>query len=57
MTPRRTRFAAAVTNLHERIGTSSKSEYSRLRQAIDEARLQSEQARLALEGHIETHQC
>jgi hypothetical protein len=50
-------FAAAVTNLHELIGTSAKSEYSRLRQTVDEARLGSEQARLALEGHIETHQC
>jgi hypothetical protein len=50
-------FAAAVTNLHERMGTSSKSDYSRLRQTVDEARLKSEQARLALEGHIETHRC
>ena len=50
-------FAAAVTSLHERMGTSSKSDYTRLRQTVDEARLKSEQARLALEGHIETHQC
>lgn len=50
-------FAATVTNLHERIGTSSKGDYFRLRQTVDEARLKSEQSRLALERHIESHQC
>jgi hypothetical protein len=50
-------FAAAVTNLHERIGTSSKSDCVRARQTIDEARIKSEHSRLALERHVESHQC
>jgi hypothetical protein len=50
-------FAAAVTNLHERIGTSSKSEYSWFRERVEEARLHSEQSRVALEHHIELHEC
>ena len=50
-------FAAAVTSLRDRIGTSAKGDYARLREAVDEARLESERSRLALERHIETHQC
>jgi hypothetical protein len=50
-------FAAAVTNLHEQIGTSSKGDYFRLRQRVDEARIKSEHSRLALERHVESHQC
>ena len=50
-------FAAAVTNLHDRIGTSSQGDYFRLRQTVDDARIRSEQSRLALERHVESHQC
>jgi hypothetical protein len=50
-------FAAAVDELHRNIGTSSLNEYQRLQRLTDEARLKSEQARLALEDHVATHRC
>jgi hypothetical protein len=50
-------FSEAVKQLHQRIGTSPKEEYTRLTQISNEARVQSEQARLALEKHIATHRC
>jgi hypothetical protein len=52
-----TRFAEAVAQLQRQIGTSSRSEYERLQRASDEARVKSEQARLALEHHVATHGC
>ena len=42
------RFAAAVTELQRKMGTSSKSEFERLSRAADEAQVRSEQARLAV---------
>ncbi len=51
------RFAEAVTGLQKKIGTSTKSEYERLNRVVDEARLKSEQARLALEQHVAAHNC
>jgi hypothetical protein len=51
------RFAAEVTSLKRNMGTSSKAEYERLQHVADEARVRSEQARLALEQHVATHQC
>jgi hypothetical protein len=50
-------FSEAVTELHRRIGTSPKEEYERLERISTEARVKSEQARLALEQHISTHRC
>jgi ATP-dependent helicase YprA (DUF1998 family) len=50
-------FAEAVKELHQRMGTSPKEEYARLDRAANEARIQSEHARLALEEHIGEHQC
>jgi hypothetical protein len=52
-----TNFSAAVTELRQKIGTSPKEEYDRLDRASNEARLKSEQARLALEQHIAAHRC
>jgi hypothetical protein len=46
-----------VKELHRRMGTSPKEEYIRLTQISSEARLRSEQARLALEQHIADHGC
>jgi hypothetical protein len=46
-----------VTELHRQIGTSLKEEYKRLERISTEARVKSEQARLALEQHISTHRC
>jgi hypothetical protein len=50
-------FAATVADLHAKIGTSSLVEYQQLQRMTDEARLQSEQAGLALEQHIASHRC
>jgi hypothetical protein len=51
------KFAAAVAELWRRMGTSQKDEYERLDRAANEARVKSEQARLALEQHIAAHHC
>jgi hypothetical protein len=50
-------FSQAVKQLHRKIGTSPKEEYQRLERISSEARVKSEQARLALEQHITTHRC
>ena len=50
-------FAAAVSLLNEKIGTSSREEYEELRRAVDAARVKSEQGRLALEAHVAQHGC
>jgi hypothetical protein len=50
-------FCEAVTELNRKIGTSPKEEYQRLERISSEARVKSEQARLALEQHISTHCC
>jgi hypothetical protein len=39
------------------MGTSAKEEYDRLQRATDEARVKSEQARIALEQHTAAHRC
>lgn len=51
------RFSLAVTDLNEKMGVSPKSEYDRLRMAADDARMKSEEARLALERHTAEHGC
>ena len=51
------RFAACVTDLTRKMGTSPKPEYDRLQRIADEARVRSEQARLALEQHVAAHGC
>jgi hypothetical protein len=50
-------FSEAVKELHRKIGTSPKDEYQRLERISTEARMKSEQTRLALEQHISTHRC
>jgi len=50
-------FSEAVKELHRKIGTSPKEEYRRLEQISSEARMKSEQTRLALELHISSHRC
>jgi hypothetical protein len=44
-------------DLHRRIGTSPKEEYKRLTEISNEARVKSEEAKLALEQHIAAHGC
>jgi hypothetical protein len=50
-------FSEAVKELHRKIGTSPKEEYKRLERISTDARVKSEQARLALERHIANHRC
>jgi hypothetical protein len=50
-------FSDAVQELRRRIGTSPKAEYERLERISSQARVKSEQTRLALEQHIATHRC
>jgi hypothetical protein len=45
------KFWSAVSELRRRIGTSPKGEYESLNRSATEARVKSEQARLALEEH------
>jgi hypothetical protein len=52
-----TKFAEAVTELRKKMGVSARNIYLQLDRAANEARVQSEQARLALERHIATHDC
>jgi hypothetical protein len=47
-----TAFSSRLPLLNDRMGTSSRDEYERLRRQVDEARVSSEQARLALERHV-----
>ena len=51
------KFAEAVAELRKKMGTSAKEDYDRLDRAANEARVKSEQARLALEQHIAAHRC
>jgi hypothetical protein len=51
------KFSEAVRELHQKMGTSPKEEYDRLERISTQARMNSEQARLALEQHIATHRC
>jgi uncharacterized protein YjcR len=50
-------FSQAVKELHHKIGISPKEEYRRLERISTEARVKSEQARLALEKHVSAHRC
>jgi hypothetical protein len=50
-------FSATLILLNERIGTSSSEQYEALRRTVDIERVNSEQARLALERHVAEHQC
>jgi hypothetical protein len=50
-------FSNAVQELRRKIGTSPKEEYERIERISNEARVKSEQTRLALEQHIAGHRC
>lgn len=50
-------FSRAVTVFQGKLATSAKEEYDRLQRRVDEARVESEGARLALERHISEHGC
>ena len=56
--PRTGKFAASVTELQRRKQEPHrKKEYERLNRVANDARVKSEQARLALEQHIAAHGC
>ena len=50
-------FSEAVAELRRKTGTSTKEDYERFGREANEARVKSEQARLALEHHIAEHRC
>jgi hypothetical protein len=50
-------FSKSVSELQDKMGTSSKHEYERLLWVSEEWRVRSEQARLALEQHRAVHRC
>lgn len=50
-------FSETVKEMRRRIGTTQKEQYKRLQRAANLAHAKSEQARLALEGHIASHRC
>ena len=50
-------FASAVAGLRGNIGTSTKEKYEQLSRIANDARMNSEQARLALEEHTAKHHC
>jgi hypothetical protein len=50
-------FAHAVTELHQKVSTHTKEEFTHLQRVADELRVKCEQARLALEQHTAAHGC
>jgi hypothetical protein len=50
-------FSNAVQEQRLKIGTAPRDDYQRLERISHEARVKSEQTRLALEQHIATHRC
>jgi hypothetical protein len=50
-----TLFSEAVTELRRKIGISTREDYEQLGWKANDARVKSEQARLALEQHIAEH--
>lgn len=50
-------FADAVTKLEHETATLSQAEYASRAQAVTEAQIKSEEARLVLERHVDTHRC
>ena len=51
------KFSAAVGELRRKMGSVPTAEYERLDRAANEARVQSERARIAVERHIAAHGC
>jgi hypothetical protein len=50
-------FSDKVSALNARIGVTPKHEYDLLERASEDARLKSEQARIAYERHVADHGC
>jgi len=52
-----TLFSEAVSELRRKIGISTREDYEQLGRRANNARVKSEQSRLALEQHIAEHRC
>lgn len=50
-------FSDRVGALNGKIGVTQKREYESLERAVEDARLKSEQARIAYERHVADHCC
>jgi hypothetical protein len=50
-------FSQAVTELHQKVGSHTKEEFTQLQRVADELRVKCELARLALERHTAAHGC
>lgn len=50
-------FSRTVRVLNQKMGVMSKEEYVRILRFSEQARIRSEQARLALERHVAEHGC
>lgn len=50
-------FSGAIAELRRHIGTLTKEEYEQLGRRANDARVKSEQARVALEQHTAEHRC
>jgi len=50
-------FSRTVTVLNRRMGIMSREDYVRILRFSEQARIRSEQARLALERHVNEHGC
>jgi hypothetical protein len=50
-------FSDRVSALNARIGVTPKHEYDLMERASEDARLKSEQARIAYERHVADHGC
>jgi hypothetical protein len=50
-------LSAAITALHQQMGTSPQARYAALRQAVEDARAESERSRMLLAQHVSSHRC
>jgi hypothetical protein len=51
------RYSAAVAEMKQRIGITSRDDYWKLLEAAEKARLLSNEARARLERHLASHNC
>ena len=50
-------FSERVAAMNAKIGITQKKDYELLERAVEDARLKSEQARIAYERHVADHGC
>jgi RNase P subunit RPR2 len=52
-----TAHSERLTTLTRQAGTVSRADYEALKKALDQARMESERARIALDAHVSSHSC